>query len=173
MTTKPKPRLIPESTILAEAQLAATAAGARVWRNNVGLLYTQDGRPVRVGLVPGSADLIGLTATGRFLAIECKRPQGGRVSKEQQHWLDFVTGMGGLAIVARSGQDVTDALNEEAARDQSEHDDYKQLLEHTATLNADVRRLTAELEVYRRGAGQYERELKRRDEELARMRSTP
>jgi hypothetical protein len=108
MTTNPTP----ESTVLKHCLLAATKAGARVWRNNVGLLYAPDGRPLRVGLCPGSADLIGLTASGRFLAVECKRSKGGRVSAEQRRWLDLVASMGGVAIVATCGEDVTMALAE-------------------------------------------------------------
>lgn len=112
---------IPESIVLKQAMLAATASGARVWRNNVGIYQTADtARTVRCGLCPGSADLIGLTASGRFLAIECKRPRGGRVSAEQRRWLDLVTSMGGIAVVATCGEDVTTALTQEAALVQRE-----------------------------------------------------
>lgn len=116
MTTR---RATPESAVLRECLLAASDAGARLWRNNVGLFLTRDGRPARCGLCPDSADLIGLTASGRFLAVECKRPQGGRLTPGQRRWLDQVTRMGGLAIVARSGADVTRALEEEACQKDS------------------------------------------------------
>jgi hypothetical protein len=93
--------------------LAATAAGARVWRNNTGVLLDANKRPVRFGLCRGSSDLIGITRAGRFLAVECKRGRGGVVTPEQTQFLDTIRAMGGVAILARSGEDVTKALTEE------------------------------------------------------------
>ena len=70
-----------------------------LWRNNVG--FASDTR-VRYGLAPGSADLVGLSNTGRFIAIEVKTPGGRGLSDEQRMWLDLVRRMGGVAGVARS-----------------------------------------------------------------------
>jgi hypothetical protein len=103
-----------EKTVLKQCMLAATEFGARVWRNNVGLFETVDGRKVRTGLCKGSADLVGLTAGGRFLAVECKRP-GGRLRKEQKQWLDVVAEMGGLAVVADDAEKLKEALKKENA----------------------------------------------------------
>lgn len=103
-------KVTPETAVLRDCMLAATQAGARVWRNNTGVLLDSNRRPVRFGLCVGSSDLIGLTRDGIFLAIECKRSVGGRVTEQQEHFLSCVRSMGGVAILARSGQDVTEGL---------------------------------------------------------------
>jgi len=47
---------------------------------------------------------------GRFVAIEVKR-SGGRLSPEQERFLERVRAAGGLGIVAYSVDDVIDGLN--------------------------------------------------------------
>jgi hypothetical protein len=47
---------------------------------------------------------------GRFVAIELKRP-GGKVSPEQTKFLEKVRGLGGVAFVAESTQDVISNLH--------------------------------------------------------------
>ena len=103
-------KVTPETAVLHECMLAASACGCRVWRNNTGVLIDRTGRPVRYGLCVGSADIIGLTSTGRFVAIECKA-KNGRTTPEQENFLARVVEFGGIGIVARCGQDVTDAIN--------------------------------------------------------------
>lgn len=123
---------------MTESELQALilrAAGSkphvRVFRNQVGEGYVgqalrdpegvflRDARHVRMGLFPGSADLIGwrtLTVTAdmvgkpiaQFLSIEIKTPTG-RVRPEQLNWLEQITAAGGHAIIARSVLD-TDNL---------------------------------------------------------------
>lgn len=118
-----------EADVLARVRLAASNAGYAMWRNNVGMGWAgkpsilEDGsvllrnpRPLHAGLCEGSSDLIGLrriTITpdmvGRqvavFTAIEVKTPTG-RVSKEQQRFLDFVNQAGGVGLVVRSEEDL-------------------------------------------------------------------
>ncbi len=90
-------------------------APTRVWRNNVGVLrddrgpkcpmcHRGKGVPVTYGLSVGSADLIGITHGGQFLAVEVKTPDG-RLSTEQKAWLKTVERFGGMAEVARSVED--------------------------------------------------------------------
>lgn len=87
-----------------EIQVAMSKAGHRVFRNNVGML--QDGGPsgrwVRFGLCEGSSDLIGITKTGRFLAIEVKKP-GARTNPKrlakQVAFLDMIRSMGGCGVM--------------------------------------------------------------------------
>jgi len=115
--------------------LILRAAGSkphvRVFRNQVGEGYVgkalrdpegvflMDARHVRMGLFPGSGDLIGwrtLTITpdmvgqpiAQFLSIEVKTPTG-KVRPDQRNWADQITSAGGLAIIARSVSD-TDNL---------------------------------------------------------------
>lgn len=101
-------------------RLQASALGARVFRNNVGLFYTRRGTPVRCGLVTGSGDLIGWrtevitpdligTPVARFLSIEAKQGTG-RLEKAQRDWRTAVLAAGGLAFTAYSETDVIEAL---------------------------------------------------------------
>lgn len=98
----------------------ATEMGARLFRNNVGVLEDKRGVPVRFGLHPGSGDLIGwapVTITpemvGRtvavFVSVETKGRRG-RVSAGQQAWAEAVASAGGLAGVARTDQDLDNIL---------------------------------------------------------------
>lgn len=78
------------------------------WRNNSGMQFLPSAngkmRAIRIGL-PGSADILGITNDGRFLAIEVKRP-GGKARPEQQEFLDAISSRGGLAFVATSLDEV-------------------------------------------------------------------
>lgn len=65
-------------------------------------------RWVRYGWV-GCSDILGMLTDGRFLAIECKS-RAGRLSPEQSAFLDAVNAGGGLGIVARSVDDVIQAI---------------------------------------------------------------
>lgn len=81
----------------------------RIWKNHTGLAYTKAGNAVRYGL-PGSADILGLHCTGKFIAIECKTGTG-RLSEKQQKFKNMVTALNGMYVLARSVQDVDDLLN--------------------------------------------------------------
>lgn len=70
------------------------------WRNNTGSYKTDAGHYVAYGL-KGSADIIGMTSTGRFLAIEVKSSTG-TLNPDQRLFRDAVMKNGGLYIVARS-----------------------------------------------------------------------
>lgn len=59
--------------------------------------------------VKGVPDIVGVTPTGRFLAIEVKT-KTGRVSKEQKAFIERIESQGGIAFVARDIQDVIDRL---------------------------------------------------------------
>lgn len=100
-----------ESEITKYCLLAAAECGATVMRNNRGMFLSLDGkRKQRAGLqAAGSSDLIGWTHEGKFLAIEIKTEKG-RVSLDQQRFIDVVNKAGGVAFVARSAQDVRDNL---------------------------------------------------------------
>jgi hypothetical protein len=57
------------------------------------------------------SDIIGCRLkTGRFLAIEVKRP-GGKPTPEQQQFIDTINHAGGLAFVARSIEEVEQHWN--------------------------------------------------------------
>lgn len=102
----------PESSIVKRIQIAASAAGSRLFRNNVGKLQDRNGTWIAYGLCPGSADLIGWTPVrvtpdmvgqliAIFTAIEAKTAKG-EVSEVQKNFLGVVTQSGGISFVARS-----------------------------------------------------------------------
>lgn len=112
-----------ETKIQRLIMIALSEAGHTVWRNETGNFWTgqvihKDNQTVTLaraqmmpcGLCKGSSDLVGITNDGIFFAIEVKTPQG-RVSKEQQHFIDHVNEKGGIAGVARSPQDALDLLS--------------------------------------------------------------
>jgi hypothetical protein len=90
-----------EADLMRRIQVALSANGARLFRNNVGVLKDARGQYVAYGLCKGSSDLIGWTKTGRFLAIEVKT-EGGKTTEEQKRFIEAVNLSGGLAFVARS-----------------------------------------------------------------------
>lgn len=90
--------------------------GVKVFRNSVGQYRTEDGRVIRYGLITGSGDLIGWRSVvitpdmvgqriAQFMSIEVKTPKG-TVRPEQQVWADNVRKAGGIAVIARSVEDV-------------------------------------------------------------------
>jgi len=85
-----------------------------IWRNNSGALPDKRGIPVRFGKV-GSSDILGVQGgTGKFIAIEVKRP--GMSYKPTQPQLDFLQEIhehGGLAGIATCTNDVDRILNGE------------------------------------------------------------
>ena len=110
-----------ESTTQQALRLAASRAGARVWRNNVGACTAIDGRVIRYGLCNDSAalnrslksaDLIGIqpvliaphhvgTTLGVFVSVECKAERG-RVDPAQEAWRDLILSLGGRAAILRA-----------------------------------------------------------------------
>ena len=95
-----------QSQILAYLRLK----GVFHWRQNTGAVNIQGkngNRFVRFGK-PGISDIIGIY-NGRFLAIEVKT-QKGRLSEHQKVFLKDVEDNGGIAIVARSVEDVIKGL---------------------------------------------------------------
>lgn len=101
-----------ESSILREIMVTVSKEGARVFRNNCGMLRDEQGRYIRYGVAnPGGADLIGWTAKGRFLAIEVKRP-GERPKQEQINFIDTVNKAGGIGFVATSALDAATKIKE-------------------------------------------------------------
>ena len=90
-----------ESDIQRLIMLALSEAGCLIWRNNTGVLKNAAGIPIKFGLCVGSSDLIGLTPTGRFLAVEIKTSKG-RATPEQLRFIEAVRARGGIAGIARS-----------------------------------------------------------------------
>ena len=88
---------IPEKEVTKQIRRLLKSIGVFHWKQ-IGAL----------GLPKGISDILGIYE-GRFLAIEVKRP-GGRLSQYQKEFLKRVRDEGGIAIVARSVDDVIDGL---------------------------------------------------------------
>ena len=90
------------------------ASGFWVWRNNTGamVLEGKNGKKrfFRAGF-PGISDIIGIAPDGRFVAIEVKR-KGGKVTQNQQAFLNAVRGMGAYGIVAYSLDDAMEFVKQ-------------------------------------------------------------
>ena len=104
-----------EKNIVHRIMLSLSKRNTRVFKNVVGLLYTKDGRPQRIGLCTGSSDLIGWTSititpdmVGKrvavYTAIEVKQ-SGGKASAAQLNFLRVVLEAGGYAGIARCEED--------------------------------------------------------------------
>jgi hypothetical protein len=100
----------PEGKVKADCLEYLRLIGAFVWNNPTGAYQARPGEWVHFGKT-GSADIIGLLPGGRFLAVECKAGNG-RMSDKQQEFLDTVTSLGGVAIVARSHADLAKDLRQ-------------------------------------------------------------
>ncbi|CRI67076.1 VRR-NUC domain protein [Thiocapsa sp. KS1] len=122
-----------EKAIQNAIMLAASQAGMTTWRNNTGQAWAGDAtrlkdgsvlirnpRPLHAGLCKGSSDLIGIRPVvvtsemigqtlAQFAAVEVKTPKG-KLTEHQQKFLAFVESRGGLAIVARSPDDILNAI---------------------------------------------------------------
>jgi hypothetical protein len=109
--------------------LACGSGSTRLWRNNVGTgwagpatrvtagnlravaqglrpgdIIIRSGRPLHAGLCVGSSDLIGYRTIGgvaQFVALEVKTATG-RVTPEQERFLNHIRSAGGCASVVRS-----------------------------------------------------------------------
>lgn len=78
-----------------------------VYRQNVGVSQRGD-HVIRFGQ-PGEADLWGILPGGIHVEIEVKSPDG-KQSDDQRRWESQVTRAGGIYVLARSVQDVWDAI---------------------------------------------------------------
>ncbi len=99
-----------EAAVQAAVRVAASQAGWRLWRNNVGAGKLDNGSFVRWGLANDtsqmndmikSADLIGIKPNGQFVCRECKHAgwkyTGTKREVAQLKWIETVTALGGDA----------------------------------------------------------------------------
>jgi hypothetical protein len=105
----------PEGAVVKACLEYLEIRGVYAYRQNTGAAEYQDKtgkkRFVRYGK-PGASDIIGLLPSGRFIAVECKA-HGGRLSEHQFRFLRDIERMGGLAVVARSVEDLAQSLKEQ------------------------------------------------------------
>lgn len=121
--TSPSPRLtraylpVPEAEVLRQCLDLLALRGVFHYRNNTGAVTREDGgrkRFVRFG-ARGAPDIVAIVF-GRYVAIECKRPKGGRLSGDQEAFLANVAAAGGVALVVRDVADLARELDRLAGR---------------------------------------------------------
>lgn len=124
-----------ESDVQAEIMLACgRLPGVRLFRNSVGqgwsghlrgrqgnLVILENARPIRYGLMPGSADLIGWrslvvtpemvgTRIAQLVSLEVKTLTG-TAADHQKNWLSRTTEAGACSAVVRSPEAALQALS--------------------------------------------------------------
>ena len=97
-----------EAEVMQEVKQIIALTGIKLQRINTG---TFGSRHVKTAN-PGTCDFEGYDNHGRFVAIECKRPVGGKITPEQEERIDDINAKGGVAFVARSGQEALQKLKE-------------------------------------------------------------
>lgn len=105
--------IIPESYIEAQIFAYLKGNGIFVWKvDSVGIydpkrkIFRTNSNPNRI---KGVSDIIGVLPGGRILAIEVKNKRGV-VSPEQKSFVANVVAHGGLAMIARSVEDVREQI---------------------------------------------------------------
>lgn len=99
-----------EDAVLSSCLQFLKLSGLYVWRNNTGAVKNGS-HFIRFGFV-GSADILGITKDGRFLAVECKREKGGVLSEAQEVFLHQIRHNGGVAVCVHSAEDLRRQLEE-------------------------------------------------------------
>ena len=105
---------IPESVVIAEVKAIIKATGIKLQRIHTGCFTIGEGRNRRFIKTAdaGTCDFEGYDNAGRFVAIECKRPSGGRLSPAQKERIADINRKGGVAFVAHSGAEALKQLQE-------------------------------------------------------------
>jgi hypothetical protein len=83
----------PESQVLEGCLHYLQVRNIYHWRNSTGAVRIAPGRFMRFGKV-GSSDILGVLPGGRLLCVECKAPDGGRLSPEQKQFISDVQELG-------------------------------------------------------------------------------
>lgn len=96
---------IPESDVIRQVKEIITATGIKLQRINTGCFQIEGrtGKRFIKTAEAGTLDFEGYDKRGRFCAIECKRPVGGRLSPAQAARIVDINRVGGVAFVAHSG----------------------------------------------------------------------
>lgn len=105
---------IPESAVILQVKQVIKATGLKIQRINTGCFTIGEGANRRFIKTAdaGTCDFEGYDNIGRFVAIECKRPSGGRLSPAQKERIADINRKGGVAFVAHSGEEALAKLKE-------------------------------------------------------------
>ena len=105
---------IPESAVIQQVKQVIKATGIKLQRINTGCFQISEGRNRRYVKTAeaGTCDFEGYDNKGRFLAVECKRPVGGKLSPAQEARINDINRKGGVAFVAHSGAEALEKLQQ-------------------------------------------------------------
>lgn len=105
---------IPESAVILQVKQVLKVTGLKIQRINTGCFTIGEGANRRYIKTAdaGTCDFEGYDNIGRFVAIECKRPSGGRLSLAQKERIADINRKGGVAFVAHSGEEALAKLKE-------------------------------------------------------------
>lgn len=109
---------MPETGLIRKLLIRGSELGARLFRNNVGMLEDRHGNKVRYGLCVGSSDVIGWLpvvvtpemvgqTVAVFVAFETKMGVR-RATDEQAKFLRAVAHAGGISAVVRDAEGLAD-----------------------------------------------------------------
>ena len=103
---------ISESEVVQQVKQIIKVTGLKLQRINTGCFQIGEGRNRRYIKTAdaGTCDFEGYDNKGRFVAIECKRPVGGRLSPAQKERIADINQKGGVAFVATSGEQALETL---------------------------------------------------------------
>ena len=97
-----------ETAVQNRIMVALCEAGCVVFRRNVGLFYTQDGRMISIGQT-GESDLQGHRADGKCFYIETKTLTGPK-RKEQEQFVEAMRKSGAIAGFARTPEQAIEII---------------------------------------------------------------
>ena len=105
---------IPESAVINEIKKIIKLTEVKLQRINTGCFVIGTGKNRRFIKTAdaGTCDFEGYDMHGRFLAIECKRPVGGKLSPAQAERIADINKKGGVAFVAHSGAEAMEQLKQ-------------------------------------------------------------
>lgn len=84
-----------------------------IFRINVGISYTKDGRYFSTGVPKGFSDLFGVRKSdGKAVFIEVKTAKG-KISREQMNFIEKMRNVNAVAGICRSVEDAVDLITKE------------------------------------------------------------
>ena len=93
-----------EAAVLKECLDYLKKIGIFCWRNSTGSFNLGD-RFIKFSM-PGAADIIGLLSNGKFLAVECKRREGGKQTVDQKLFQHRIEHSNGIYLLVRSAAEL-------------------------------------------------------------------
>ena len=105
---------IPENVVIAEVKAIIKATGIKLQRINTGCFVIGTGANRRFIKTAdaGKCDFEAYDNHARLVAIERKRPVGGKLSPTQDARINDINRKGGVALVAHSGEEALKKLRE-------------------------------------------------------------